>query len=73
MFGDNPSPETPPNGRKGFFMLDKAAVSSMSDDEIAVALSLLSAESERRERERSRFKKARLSKRNKRDPGARRR
>ena len=26
MFGDNPSPETPPNGRKGFFMLDKAAV-----------------------------------------------
>ena len=68
MFGDNPSPETPPNGRKGFFMLDKAAVSSMSDDEIAAALSLLSAESERRERERSRFEKARLSKRNKRDP-----
>ena len=68
MFGDNPSPETPPNGRKGFFMWDKTAVSSMSDDEITSALSLLSAESERRERERSRFEKARLSKRNKRDP-----
>ena len=36
MFGDNPSPETPPNSRKGFFALDKTAVSSMSDDEIAV-------------------------------------
>ena len=68
LFGDNPSPETPPNGRKGFFMLDKVAVSSMSDDEIAAALSLLSVESARRERERSRFEKARLSKRNKRDP-----
>ena len=40
----------------------------MSDDEIAAALSLLSAESERRGRKRSRFEKARLSKRNKRDP-----
>lgn len=41
----------------------------MSDDEIVAVLSLLSAESERRER--SRFEKARLSKRNKREPDAR--
>lgn len=49
-------------------MLDKAAVSSMTDDELGAALSSLSAESERRERERARFEKAELSKRNKRDP-----
>ena len=41
-----------------FFVFDKTAVSSMSDDEIAAALSLLSAEAARRER--SRFEKARL-------------
>ena len=48
--------------------MDRSTVSQMTDDEIAAALSLLSAESERRERERSRFEKARLSKRDKRDP-----
>ena len=49
-------------------MLDRNAVSQMTDGEISAAIAPLSAESERRKRERPRHEKAGLSKRNEREP-----
>ena len=68
MFGDNPSLVTPPNSRKGFFMLDKTAVESMTDEEISKAIDLLVSEASGRELEASRFRKASLAKSSKRNP-----